>query len=190
MTLKMNVPKLPRDVLNIFWEFAYGIRPERHPLNDLRHVLDVQKSIPPILLASFVPCRPLFPTGAELIALNCLHRYFKLLTPNPFIKGNAYFPSSALAHPCCVWSDVLMQLTQMLTSKAIKNHRTYRGVLLRKGRRLLDGGISAWNVTSRMFRIESLWCDPESYYAYHSLDRVLVSTFCLQIPRALLLTEL
>ena len=138
---------MPRDfhpeMWFLVWDFAWGCRPKKHPLLDLACILDIQRSIPPVLLRDRVP-----PIGWKWTSLNCLYQLFP---PNPFKRGNPYRPFVSVDSDFLIWTAIPTLIVSMLSAEALRKLKTYRAVMERRVGRHYERGILEWNTSANEF---------------------------------------
>ena len=131
---------LHRDLLNETWDFAWGLRPKKHPLADLERVLDIQRSIPPSFLRDRVP-----PAAWMVTPKTCANQLYQLFPVNPFKRGNPYRPFETVDPNYFIWSYLPTLVLSMLTTPAIRELVTYRAVLERRLVRHYNRPVLQWN---------------------------------------------
>ena len=157
---------LLHDLLNVTWEFAWGLRPKQHPFDDLERVADIQRSIPPSFLRDRVP-----PVQWMCTPKACQNQLYQLFPLNPFKRGNPYRPFESVDPKFFIWSYLPSLVVSMLTTPAIHQLVTYRAVLERRLIRHYGRPVLQWNksledlflplsdLTSEDFR-DDLWKVP------------------------------
>ena len=172
---------LPRDLLNIIWIYAYNINTEKHPLDDVSRVLDIQRAVPPIFLKMYVPTTPIFPTNLGFFTETQKAAYVSLYTENPYRAGNPYFPSNALCENTCPWSYVPIYMVNTMSRKALKTLHTYPAILLRRTHKLFHNDIDVWNESYQRLWSNVVFLDPKNFVPNNWLDRELIHLTCSQL---------
>lgn len=139
----------------LVWDFAWNCRPKKHPLHDVTCILDIQRSVPPILLRDRVP-----PMGWKFTSLNSLYQLFP---PNPFKRGNPYRPFVSVDPEFFIWTSIPSLLVSMLSAEALRELKTYRAVLDRRVGRHYDRGILEWNLSCAEFFLPVGLLTPKHY---------------------------
>jgi hypothetical protein len=176
--------QLPRDMLDLMWDFAYNVRTKTHPLVDVAFLHDVQCSIPPIFLRPSIPASPIFDIKWEFLR-DQEYCYSTLYIPNPYVLGNPYHPSNGLCEYVTPWAFTIYRVVQLLVGRAVKKElRTYPAILLRKCTRHYNSGIMYWNHMFQTFWSRDAFLNPESFVAENTADHELIKLVCFQLARA------
>jgi len=151
-TKSMFFNTTPVCLQQLVWQFAYGMCCPAKPLYDLMFVLDKQKNIPPIFLTFKVPTKELFPNGW------CQEHntFWPLYNPNPYKKGNPYFPAVGVCQDFLVWSTIADRFLELVSMSTLREMKTYRAVLHRNFVRQLNSRVEEWNRA-----MTSIWCFPQ-----------------------------
>ena len=133
-------PELCAEMWFLVWDFAWGIRPKKHPFDDLDRVCDIQRSIPACLLRDRVP-----PKKWCVPPKCCMNQLYQLFPLNPFRRGNPYRPFETVDPDFFIWSYLPSLVVNMLTTPGIHELVTYRAVLERRLIRHYNRPILQWN---------------------------------------------
>ena len=189
-TQKMFFRTVPLELQQLVWKFAYGMYIPVRPLYDLDFVWDKQKAIPPIFLCYKAPTREMFPNGW----LDKHNVFWPIYIPNPYVKGNPYFPAAGLHEDCLLWSTVGDHLIDILSVSALKKMKTYRGILHKHFMVQMNTRIHEWNKVFYRLWSKPHMCDASSFVvngAYSKANTFYVNEVTRQISEATyaLLTE-
>ena len=175
---------LPRDMLDIVWDYAYLVRTKTCPLHDVARMAIIQQSVPSIFLKPTLPASPIFDLGWAFLKEQEFS-YSNLYIPTPYARGNPYFPSSGLCTYVTPWAFTLYRLVQLMARKAIKNDlRTYPAILMRKANRHFNSKIDDWNHAFMSFWSRDAFLNEDCYKPENSADVELIQLACYQLERA------
>jgi len=161
-TQKMFFRTVPLELQQLVWKFAYGMYIPVRPLYDLDFVWDKQNAIPPIFLVYKAPTRELFPNGWR----DKHNMFWSIYIPNPYVKGNPYYPAVGIHEDCLLWSTVGDHLLDILSVAALKKMKTYRAILHKNFMVQMNTRVHEWNRSfGRLWSIPDL-CDPGSFVTY------------------------
>ena len=174
------------DLLDIIWDFAYKVRTTTSPMVDIMWVMSIQRAVPPIFLRTSVPAFPTFDLQWEFLKEQEF-AYSTLYIPNPFVRGNPYFPSNGLCTYVNPWSFTPYRLIQILSRDSVKNVlRTYPAILMRKASQLFSSSIVYWNHAYLELWSRETFSDENSFRPENSADVELIALSCHQLRMATL----
>ena len=159
----------PRVITDMICEFAYNVPCKKNMFLDLDWQLDVQKNIPMFFFTMSVPTTPCFPHDSPLIGGRITEGggyYQELYTPNPFRKGNPYYPTTAINHYARIFSQIANTCTALLRNDVVRKHRMYKSPIERKVAcylRLGIAGVERWNHALTTIFNHPFWYYEKSY---------------------------
>jgi len=175
---------LPRDLLDIVWDFAYFVRTKTHPATDLAYMLEIQNSVPAVFLRNSLPAAPIFDIKWEFLR-DQEYSYSTLYIPNPYVLGNPYHPSDGICEYVTPWAFTMYRLFQLMRVKTVRETlRTYPAILLRKVNRHFNSGIHYWNNAFHHLWTKDVFIDRESYKPENTADEELIELVCSQLAQA------
>ena len=124
----------------LVWEFAWDVRPKKHPFEDLARVADIQVCIPPSFLRDRVP-----PKDWIVPPRTSHNQFYQLFPLNPFKFGNPYRPFETVDPEFQIWSYLPSLVVNMLTTLGIRELVTYRAILERRLIRHYNRPVLQWN---------------------------------------------
>lgn len=162
----MNLPEMPIDVFDMICVFAYGAMCKKDMFLDIQWVDSVQKSIPALFLKPSVPTRPFFANyrwGNWEIEQTLRNLYVDLYQPNPYIRGNPYFPTGSLQIEFGVFSQIPYFAAGCLKNSVVRRVKKYKGSLVKRVRKSLVLRIEDWNKILGECFGDPFWADVNSY---------------------------
>ena len=120
--------------------------------------------------------------------------FWPIYIPNPYVKGNPYFPAAGLHEDCLLWSTVGDHLIDILSVSALKKMKTYRGILHKNFMMHMNTRVHEWNTSFYRLWSKPDLCDPESFVVhgdYSKANTFYVNEVTRQLSEATyaLLTE-
>ncbi len=196
----MTTVQIPLAIFDVICQFAYNTRCEKDLFCDVEFVADVQKSIPPVFFKHTLPARPFFePFGAsyeENFSFMSSRRrtaerrtYLELFTPNPYVRGNAYYPTKALDTNYGIWSHVPKLMVSLLKNPWVRSHKKYKGSLMKNVGCQLQAPISRWNYILMTHFSHGLWLDEKAYHSSNSYQKRLIPVWISALQSASFLSS-
>ena len=184
----MNLPEMPIVVFDMICVFAYGAMCKKDMFLDVAWVDSVQKSIPPMFLKPSVPTRPFFTNyqwGTWQIEQSLRDLYVDLYKPNPYRRGNPYFPTASLQLEFGVFSKIPFHTAVCLKNGVVRGAKKYKGSLVKRVRKLCaHGKIWDWNMILQECFSESFWFDLESFEPRDYVMASVIPRFVQQLRTA------
>ena len=186
----MIITDMPRVITDIICTFAYNVRCKKDMLDDLNWQADVQKNIPMLFFATSVPTNPIFEYDCGRIAgriSGCGGMYSELYTPNPFRKGNPYYPTTAINRYARIFSQMANTCTFLLRNDVVRKARMYKHPLEKKVSCYLRQGIAGirnWNHALSTIFSHPFWLKLSSYEPRSRVEAHLILLWVSSLRQA------
>ena len=205
----MNTVRLPLCISDLICAFAFNTRCKTDIFRDIRWVECVQKSIPSVFLKPYLPASPFFrPWWHESRKPICTflierETYADLFTPNPFVKGNPYYPTRALLLEGGFFSNTPFIMCKALRNSVVRKHRKYKGALLNRmrnftacyssvgvhPRHMANNLESDWNESLAGEFSYPFWFDPLSYNPSNETEARIIPSWIRALNSATFLAS-
>ena len=173
----MNTSQIPIDIFDTICDFAYGVLCKKDMFLDLDWVDRVQKSIPGIFFKPTIPAKPIFgpfnPRRSEHL-MYLRNKFRELFTPNPYVRGNPYYPTEALETQFGVFSATPYFIALSLSNKHVRQHKKYKGSIVKNVDYFTRLSIKHWNSYLASVFTHPLWLDPNSYEPRDHVTRNII----------------
>ena len=184
----MIIPELPIVVFDMICVFAYGAMCKKDMFLDIEWVDSVQKSIPPMFLKPSVPTRPFFANydwGTWQIEQSLRNLYVDLYKPNPYRRGNAYFPTASLQIEFGIFSNIPFHTALCLKNRVVREAKKYKGSLVKRVKKLcVHGKLWDWNTMLEECFSEPFWLVMNSYEPSDYVMASVIPRFVRQLRTA------
>ena len=177
----MTLKNIPLELLCLIFDFSYNCSCLKNPMEDVEVQKNIQRSVPPCFLMSRLPKKG----WTERNGSEYVRNFECILIPNPFQRGNPYFPTCQLDPGFPKWSPTLETFAGLLTSSACRRNHTYKACVLRKVRMMRHASVLRWNDFFQSLFSKDYLLDPENFFMYaYPWSRSFISEVTSQLRTA------